>query len=64
MPEHHRLRGFLIHLIIYIVVVIALAIFNFTRNPQHLWVVWVAAGWGLGIILHGVLSYRRDARDL
>jgi hypothetical protein len=54
------MRGFLIHLIVYIVVIAALAALNVSRNPTHLWVIWVSIGWGLGIILHGLLAYRAE----
>lgn len=46
--------GFWIHLGVYAAVISGLAILNFNRNPEKLWVLWVAAGWGLGVILHGV----------
>lgn len=45
-------RGFWIHLACYVLVVSGLAILNFTRNPDNLWVMWVAGGWGIGIAAH------------
>ncbi len=44
--------GFWIHLACYIVVVSALAVLNYRRNPDNLWVLWVAGGWGIGIVTH------------
>ncbi len=40
--------GFWIHLACYIIVVSGLAILNYQRNPDNLWVLWVAGGWGIG----------------
>jgi hypothetical protein len=45
--------GFFIHLAAYVLVVGGLIALNFTRNPDKLWSIWVACGWGLGVILHG-----------
>jgi hypothetical protein len=50
-------RGFLIHLGVYVSVAAGLIALNLTRNPDKLWSLWVAAGWGLGIALHGTLAY-------
>ena len=51
---HHvrKLKGFYGHAIQYVLVVGALAIFNIWRQPQHLWFLWVAFGWGLGLLVH------------
>lgn len=48
-----KLKGFYIHLFNYLVVMVALVVINLTTNPQTLWVVWPALGWGLGVLLHG-----------
>lgn len=46
--------GFAIHMAAYLGVITGLSIMNYRNNPEHMWVVWVAAGWGLGVVLHGV----------
>lgn len=46
--------GFVIHLAVYVAVVAGLMALNFTRNPEKLWSVWVALGWGGGVVLHGL----------
>lgn len=51
--------GFWSHLFSYIVVVSALAVLNYQRNPDNLWVLWVAGGWGIGIVAHA-LAYFSD----
>ncbi|MEO9150428.1 MAG: helix-turn-helix domain-containing protein [Burkholderiaceae bacterium] len=58
--EVRRLRAFYIHLIQYLVVVGVLAIVNLWRNPSHLWVLWVAFGWGIGVVSHGLSIWQQD----
>ena len=47
-------KGFFTHLIIYCVVIAALLILNLLRRPDHLWIVWPAVGWGIGLLFHGL----------
>ena len=49
-----ELKGFYSHLISYIFVLCALLVFNLLTAPGHLWVIWVAFGWGVGVIAHGI----------
>jgi transcriptional regulator with XRE-family HTH domain len=49
-----KIRGFYGHLAQYVVVISGLAIFNFFKSPNHLWVIWPALGWGLGLLFHGM----------
>ncbi|MGD8176901.1 2TM domain-containing protein [Marinimicrobium sp. ARAG 43.8] len=48
------LKGFYSHLLIYIVVISGLFVFNFTVSPEFVWAKWVAFGWGVGVISHGL----------
>ena len=48
------MKGFYSHLIKYAVVIAALFILNLLRTPDHLWVVWPAVGWGIGVLFHGL----------
>jgi|GEM_PF-891668 len=48
---------FWIHLACYIVVVSALAVLNYQRNPENLWILWVAGGWGIGIAAHAMAFF-------
>lgn len=51
--EHVRkLKRFYTHLIQYIVVIAGLSIVNLVQTPRHLWVIWPAFGWGIGLLLH------------
>jgi transcriptional regulator with XRE-family HTH domain len=49
-----KIRGFYGHLARYVIVISALAIFNFIKSPNYFWVIWPALGWGLGILFHGM----------
>jgi hypothetical protein len=60
--ETHVERGFWIHAGVYAIVIAGLAILNFTRNPDKLWVVWVAAGWGIGVAAHAAAFFSQQGR--
>ena len=49
------LRGFLIHLTVFIAVIIGLAALNLIRNPAHPWFLWVLFGWGIAIVVHDLV---------
>ena len=49
-----KIRGFYGHLARYVIVISALAVFNFIKSPNYFWVIWPALGWGLGILFHGM----------
>lgn len=49
-----RIRNFYARLAIYVVVITGLAIFNFIKSPNHIWVIWPALGWGLGLVFYGM----------
>jgi len=49
--------GFIIHFGIFLAVVGGLMALNFTRHPEKMWSVWVACGWGAGILLHAALAF-------
>ncbi|MDP1799301.1 MAG: 2TM domain-containing protein [Planctomycetaceae bacterium] len=56
-------RGFWIHLAAYVLVVAGLAVLNITRNPDKLWVLWVAGGWGIGIAAHAAAFFSQQGRE-
>jgi len=55
-----KLRGFYLHLIRYLIVVLALLAINLIVSPQRMWVFWVMGGWGLGIVMHAFRVFRSD----
>ena len=53
--EHVKdIKDFYSHLIHYGVVIGALFIFNLITTPDHIWAWWIAMGWGIGVISHGL----------
>jgi len=49
-----RLRGFYIHLSIYLLVNALLLAIDLATTPDHLWFYWPLLGWGIGILAHGL----------
>jgi hypothetical protein len=64
LGQDHAVRGFVIHLGIFVVVVAALTALNLYRSPQHIWFIWVLAGWGIGLAAHDlILLLQRTGRS-
>ena len=52
------------HLIAYVVINAGLVAINLLTSPDHLWFYWPMAGWGIGLIAHGVATYSQgDVRE-
>lgn len=57
------MRAFVIHLGVFVVVNIGFAALNLMRNPEHIWFIWVLAGWGIGLAGHDLaLLLKRTPR--
>ena len=53
--EHVKdIKDFYTHLINYGVVILGLFILNYFTNPEYIWAWWVAMGWGIGVLSHGL----------
>lgn len=48
----HRLRGYYLHLLIYVVMNVGCAVLNFLTTPAYLWFVGMTIFWGLGLTIH------------
>ena len=48
------LRGFYVHLVVYVVVNLFLFLINITASPDTLWFYWPLLGWGLAVGLHAL----------
>ena len=51
------LKGFHLNWITFVIIIPLLYILNIKVSPDFLWVVIVAAGWGLGIVLHALVVF-------
>ncbi len=47
------LKGFYIHLGVYVLVNLFLFLLNIITAPDHLWFFWPLLGWGIAIVAHG-----------
>lgn len=54
-----KLRGFYMHLTQYVVIIGGLALVNLIAFPHYLWFMWVAGGWGVGLVFHGLRVFDR-----
>jgi hypothetical protein len=61
--QHRVFLGFYIHLAVFILVNAALGAMNLMRNPDRPWFLWVVAGWGVGVFIHGLLTYMPQTRE-
>ena len=57
------IQGFLIHLLVYVVVVSGLAALNLIINPHHLWFLWVLLAWGIALATHDIALLIRSFRS-
>lgn len=57
MKHVRQMKGLYLHAAQYVIVVTALAIFNLWRQPQYWWFLWVAFGWGTGLLVHAARVY-------
>ena len=48
------MRGFYMHLYVYIGVNILLVVINLLTSPQYLWFKWPLIGWGIGVFFHAL----------
>jgi transcriptional regulator with XRE-family HTH domain len=49
-----KIKGFYIHLTLYCLVIVVLAVVNVLTYPGRLWGLWVAFGWGVGVLVQGL----------
>ena len=50
--------GFFIHATVYVLVNLGLALINFASGGSS-WHLWPLAGWGLGLAIHGFVTFAR-----
>jgi hypothetical protein len=54
------MRAFYKHAAVYVVVIAGLCVMNLLKTPGKLWFVFPAAGWGVGLLLHGASVWGRS----
>ena len=48
------LKGFYVHLTVYVLVNLSLFLRNIIASPDHLWFYWPLLGWSIAIALHAL----------
>jgi hypothetical protein len=54
------IRGFYIHLGVYVIVNVFLFLINIITSPEGLWFYWVLLGWGIGVAAHAFTVFGAD----
>lgn len=52
-----RYFSFYIHAFVYLVVILFLAILNFLFSDGHVWFIYPAGGWLIGLFAHGFFTF-------
>jgi len=52
-----RLKGFYVHLAQFVVVTTIFTIINLLTSRYYLWSLWIAFGWGSGVLVHGLKAF-------
>jgi Na+/melibiose symporter-like transporter len=52
-----KLKGFYIHLTVYILVNIMLFFINILNDASYLWFLYSLGGWGIGLAVHGLTTF-------
>ncbi len=52
-----EIRGFYIHLMVYVVVSIGLFAINMLTSPSYLWFLWPLIGWGVFVVLNALVVF-------
>jgi hypothetical protein len=52
-----EIKGFYGNLIAYIIVNMGLLALNLVTSPSHLWFFWPLLGWGIGVVIHGMIVF-------
>lgn len=53
----HQLRGFYIHVGVFVVVNLYLLVINLVTNAQSLWFYWPLLAWSVGLAVHALIVF-------
>ena len=48
------LKGFYVHISVFVIVNLGLFLINMMASPSHLWFFWPLMGWGVGLAFHAL----------
>jgi len=48
------LKGFYVHISVFVIVNLGLFLINMMASPGHLWFFWPLMGWGVGLFIHAL----------
>lgn len=51
-------RGFITHLVVYIIVNALLTFINLYYSPETIWFIYPVIGWGIGLVMHYLFGVR------
>ena len=52
-----EIKGFFVHLMVYIIVNLGLLMLNLFLSPDGLWFFWPLIGWGIGLAAHALQTF-------
>ena len=53
-----QIRGFYVHVAVFVAVNVLLHLINFAATRKVYWAFWPLVGWGIGLLAHGLAAYR------
>lgn len=57
IEQVRHIKNFYSHLVTYLIFISILFGYNFATEPNHIWAVWPALGWGLAISRHAIKAF-------
>jgi len=52
-----EIKGFYGNLFSYIIINMGLLVLNLLTSPEYLWFFWPLLGWGIGVLIHGLVVF-------
>ena len=52
-----QIKEFYTHAITYFAINVSLLVINLVTSPMYLWFLWSAVFWGIGLIIHGLVTF-------
>jgi hypothetical protein len=53
-----EIRAFYVHVTVFVAINVVLHVINFVTRPRAYWAFWPLLGWGIGLLAHGLATYR------